>query len=63
MPILKGLGFYATEYGRQARNLGQTDRAHRAARDCKERTLQVAKPGRTTPEQAQRIHDVHKYGG
>jgi putative FmdB family regulatory protein len=62
-PVLRGMGFYATEYGPQARHLGREDRAHRAARDCKERTLQVAKPQRTNQGQAQQIHDLAKYGG
>jgi len=62
-PVLKGMGFYATEYGPQARHLSQKDRAHRAARDCRERTLQVAQPQRTNPKQARHIKDLNKYGG
>jgi putative FmdB family regulatory protein len=61
--VLKGAGFYATEYGTQPQHLNPTDQARRAARECKEQKLTRARPGRTTPKQAKHIEDLEKYGG
>ncbi len=42
--ILKGTGFYATEWGNGARHLEPADQARRAAREVKERNLVMATP-------------------
>lgn len=42
--LLKGAGFYATEFGVQAHYLEPTNQARRAARECKERHLVPARP-------------------
>ncbi len=46
--IFKGPGFYATEYGDQARHLEPTHQAQRAAREIKERKLVMANPKHTS---------------
>lgn len=42
--ILKGTGFYATEWGNQQHHLQPRDQAIRAARECKEKDLVPNKP-------------------
>ena len=62
--VLKGGGFYQTEYGTQEHNLGVTGQAQRAARECKERGLVPATPGKTDPrevEQYQRRQEAGSY--
>ena len=61
--VLKGSGFYATEYGTQPHNLGATAQARRAQRECREAGLTPCKPKPTTRKQAQHIEDIERYGG
>ena len=61
--VLKGAGFYATEFGGQPHNLGTTDQARRAQRECKEACLTPCRPKPTTRKQAQHIEDLERYGG
>ena len=63
MPVLKGAGFYATEYGAQPQHLKPTDQARRAARECKEQKIVPARPERTRPDQARHIENLEKHGG
>ena len=61
--VLKGTGFYATEFGAQPHNLQPTDQARRAQRECKEADLSPCQPKPTTRKQAQHIEDLERYGG
>lgn len=63
LPVLKGTGFYETEYGNQPQHLKSTDQAIRAARECKEHKLVPARPRPTTSAQRKHILNIEKYGG
>lgn len=61
--VLKGTGFYATEFGAQPHNLGTAAQAQRAQRECREACLTPCKPQQTTREQDRHFKDLERYGG
>ena len=61
--VLKGTGFYATEWGLKAHHLKPRDQAIRAAREVKERKLrQATPPPHTTKERKELDTLSRRYG-
>lgn len=61
--VLKGTGFYATEWGLKAHHLEPGDQARRAAREVKERKLRQAVPGPVTTKERKELDTLsRRYG-
>ena len=60
--VFKGDGFYSTEHGNQAHHLEPTQQAQRAARECKERGIVVATPGRTSLREIEKFQKNREAG-
>ena len=61
--ILKGTGFYATEWGLKQHHLKPRDQAIRAAREVKERDLHPALPHHVTCDERKAIDKIAERRG